>query len=120
MDGMYTSLSRPFYQAETLMNLAPLPQDKYTAFVQEKLKEAGKHIDTEVVSILHSRFDAVTSYMHRILNVLFSRTEKGDVCKTEMVDDAIDYKLRLSSDTYESLLYQMLNKQRQLFFGNSA
>lgn len=115
MDGMFTSPSRPFYQAVTIMNLAPLPLDRYTAFVQEKFKEAGKDIDTEVVSILYSRFDAVTSYMHRILNVLFSRTEKGDVCKTEMVDDAIDYILRLSSDTYESLLYQMPDKQRQLF-----
>lgn len=54
MDGMFTSPSRPFYQAVTLMNLAPLPLDKYTAFVQEKFKEAGKNIDTEVVSILYS------------------------------------------------------------------
>ena len=32
-----------------------------------------------------------------------------------MVDEAIDYILRMSSDTYESLYYQMPEKQRMLF-----
>ena len=36
-------------------------------------------------------------------------------CKPEMVDEAIDFILRLSSDTYESLYYQMPEKQRMLF-----
>ena len=32
-----------------------------------------------------------------------------------MVDEAIEFIIRLSSDTYESLLYQMPEKQRLLF-----
>ncbi len=36
-------------------------------------------------------------------------------CKPEMVDEAIVFILRLSSDTYESLYYQMPEKQRILF-----
>ena len=32
-----------------------------------------------------------------------------------MVDEAIDFILRMSSDTYESLFYQMPEKQRMLF-----
>ena len=32
-----------------------------------------------------------------------------------MVDEAIDFILRMSSDTYESLYYQMPEKQRMLF-----
>ena len=32
-----------------------------------------------------------------------------------MVDEAIDFILSLSSDTYESLYYQMPEKQRMLF-----
>ena len=53
--------------------------------------------------------------MHRILNVLFSRTEKGTICTPPMVDEAIDFLIRMSSDTYESLFYQMPEKQRLLF-----
>ena len=60
------------------MNLSPLPLQKYTDFAVEKFAENGKSIEPEVVAVLYDRFDAVTSYIHRTLNVLFSRTEKGE------------------------------------------
>lgn len=115
MDGMFTSPARPFYQAVTIINLQPLSLDKYQEFVKDKFEEAGKHIDVDVVVSLYDRFEAVTSYMHRTLNVLFARTEEGQICTAQMVDEAIEYILRLSSDTYEALLYQMPEKQRALF-----
>lgn len=115
MNGMFTSPSRPFYQAVTVINLQPLDLQVYTDFCEGKFKEAGKHLDAQVVALLYDRFEAVTSYMHRILNVLYSRTEKGATCVPEMVDDAIEFIIRLSSDTYESLFYQMPDKQRLLF-----
>lgn len=115
MNGMFTSPSRPFYQAVTVINLQPLDLRVYTEFCVEKFEQAGKHLDKEVVAILYDRFDAVTSYMHRILNVLYSRTETGSTCAPEMVDEAIEFIIRLSSDTYESLFYQMPEKQRLLF-----
>lgn len=115
MNGMFTSPSRPFYQSVTIMNLQPLDLEVYTDFCVGKFEEADKRLDRNVVALLYNRFDAVTSYMHRILNVLYSKTEKEQECKPEMVDEAIDFILRLSSDTYESLYYQMPEKQRMLF-----
>ena len=114
MNGMFTSPSRPFYQAVTIMNLQPLDIKVYTDFCVAKFEQAGKRLDREVVSYLYQRFDAVTSYMHRILNVLFSRTETGETCTVQKVDEAIDFILRMSSDTYESLYYQMPEKQRRV------
>jgi hypothetical protein len=115
MNGMFTSPSRPFYQAVSIMNLQPLDLSVYTDFCADKFEAAGKHLDRDVVASIYERFEAVTSYMHRILNVLYSRTEKGSTCVVSMVDDAIDYILRMSSDTYESLYYQMPEKQRMMF-----
>ena len=115
MNGMFTSPSRPFYQAVTVINLQPLNLQVYTEFCTEKFESAGKHLDKDVVTILYERFEAVTSYMHRILNVLYSRTETGNTCVPDMVDEAIEFIIRLSSDTYESLFYQMPDKQRLLF-----
>lgn len=115
MNGMFTLPSRPFYQAVTIMNLQPLDLDVYTDFCVEKFENAGKSLNRDVVALLYDRFEAVTSYMHRILNVLYSRTEKGAVCDISLVDEAIDSILRMSSDTYESLYYQMPEKQRMLF-----
>lgn len=115
MNGMFTSPSRPFYQAVSIMNLQPLDLNVYTEFCVGKFEAAGKHLDRAVVATLYERFEAVTSYMHRILNVLYSRTEKGSTCVVPMVDEAIDFILRMSSDSHESLLYQMPEKQRMLF-----
>ena len=115
MNGMFTSPSRPFYQAVSIINLQPLGLKVYTDFCASKFEQAGKHLDPDVVAALYQRFDAVTSYMHRILNVLYSRTGEGETCTVSMVDEAIDFILRLSSDTYESLYYQMPEKQRMLF-----
>lgn len=115
MNGMFTSPSRPFYQSVTIINLQPLDLGVYTDFCVGKFEEAGKHLDRAVVSLLYERFEAVTSYMHRVMNVLFSRTDKGAPCDVSMVDEAIEFIIRLSSDTYESLFYQMPEKQRLLF-----
>ena len=115
MNDIFTSPSRPFYQSVSIMNLQPLDLTVYTDFCVDKFESAGKHLDRAVVASLYERFDAVTSYMHRILNVLFSRTEKGSTCEVPMVDEAIDFILSLSSDTYESLYYQMPEKQRLVF-----
>ena len=115
MIEMFTSPSRPFYQSVTIMNLQPLDLKVYTDFCTDKFEQAGKHLDPEVVPSLYQRFDAVTSYMHRTLNVLYSKTEVGNTCHVQMVDEALDYILRLSSDSYESLFYQMPEKQRMLF-----
>ena len=115
MNGIFTSPSRPFYQAVNIINLQPLDLDVYADFCMGKFEQANKHIEREVITLLYERFEAVTSYMHRILNVLFSRTEKGTICTPPMVDEAIDFLIRMSSDTYESLFYQMPEKQRLLF-----
>lgn len=115
MNEMFTSPARPFYQSVTIINLQPLALDVYTDFCVSKFEQVGKCIERDVVRILYERFDAVTSYMHRILNVLFSKTNKGETCDAIMVDEAIDLIIRLSSDTYESLFYQMPEKQRMLF-----
>ncbi len=115
MNGMFTSPSRPFYQAVTIMNLQPLDLNVYTDFCVGKFEEEGKHLDANVVTLLYERFEAVTSYMHRVMNVLFSRTDKDTSCDVSMVDEAVEFIIRLSSDTYESLFYQMPEKQRSLF-----
>ena len=39
---------------------------------------------------------------------------------TDMVDDAIDYNLDMASDTYETLLRQMPEKQRNVFIAIST
>ena len=116
MGAMFTSPSRPFYQSVTIMNLPLLTLDKYTTFAQRLFDENRKSLDAQVVSELYQRFEGITSYLQRVLNLLFMQTLKGETCHTEMIDPAIDTLLDISTDTYLSLIYQMPEKQRNVLF----
>lgn len=120
MGEIFTSPARPFYQSVVLMNLKPLSLDKYREFAIDKFEERGRSLDPQVADEVYSRFDGITSYMQRIMNVLFLKTQEGSTCTTAMIDDAIDYNLDIASDTYEAMLRQMPEKQRAVFIAISA
>ena len=115
MGEIFTSPSRPFYQSVLLMNLRPIPVDKYMTFAEEQFEKYGKGIDAAVVAEVYQRFDAVTSCMQRILNVLFLKTLPGQRCTVYMIDGAVDYILDMLSETYCDLLEKIPEKQREVF-----
>ncbi len=120
MDKMFTSPSRPFYQSVTLMNLRPLLLDVYCDFAVGLFAEEGKTLQPEVARVVYQDFNGVTAYMQRLMNVLFMRTPQGEVCSIDMIASAIDYTLDMASDTYEALLRQMPEKQRNVFVAIAA
>ena len=115
MGAIFTSPSRPFYQSVSLINLMPISLEKYQEFCHAHFECNGKQLDTEVVGILYERFEGITSYMQRTMNILYAMTQKGMTCVPSMINTAINDLLDLSSDTYDTLLYQMPEKQRALF-----
>lgn len=114
MSAMFTSPSRPFYQSVTIMNLPLISIDKYTAFAQKQFADNGKTLDAEVVSRLYQRFEGITSYMQRIMNLLFMQTANGEPCHADMIETAVGTLLDISNDTYLALFYQMPEKQRDV------
>lgn len=115
MGEIFTSPSRPFYQSVLVMNLKPISVEKYTEFAKMQFDRYGKSIEDEAVVDVYERFDAVTSCLQRILNVLFLKTLPGGKCTCDMVDDAINYILDMFSETYQDLLERIPEKQREVF-----
>ena len=87
MGEMFISPARPFYQ---------------------------KNIDITVFDSLYNRFEGITWYLQKILNILFAMTPKGEVCGGEMIEQAVDFILDSYSFTYSELLYQLPEKQKEL------
>ncbi|MGM9785322.1 MAG: ATP-binding protein [Candidatus Cryptobacteroides sp.] len=114
MGAMFTSSSRPFYQSSTIMNLPPIAKDKYLEFCQRHFCNSGKSLDSKIIDVLYDKFDSTTFYLQKVMNILFMRTEYGTECRTEDIDDAINYIIDFSSETYEDLLYQIPEKQKLL------
>ena len=120
MGAMFTSPTRPFYQSVTLINLPPISVDKYAEFCLKHFERVSKHLDTLVVTELYERFNGITSYMQKVMNILFSMTGTGEICIPSMIDTAINDLLDFSADTYDALLYQMPEKQRIVFMAIAA
>lgn len=114
MGEIFISPSRPFYQSVLIMNLKPIPVEKYTDFAQRQFMKYGKGIDAAVVEEIYRRFDAVTSCIQRLLNVLFLKTIPGQQCTTDMVDGAVGYILDMFTETYSDLLDKIPEKQREV------
>lgn len=115
MGEIFTSPSRPFYQSVLIMNLPPIPVDKYIEFAQYQFRKYGKHIDSNVVEDVYHRFDSVTSCIQRVLNVLFLKTQSGQTCTVDMVDEAVEYIQDMFTETYSDLLDRIPEKQREVF-----
>ena len=115
MGEIFTSPTRPFYQSVLVMNLRPISLEKYAEFAQEQFEKFGKKIDGDVVADVYYRFDAVTSCIQRMLNVLFLKTLPGQQCSIDMVDGAVSYILDMFTETYNDLLNKMPEKQREVF-----
>lgn len=73
-----------------------------------------KNIDITVFDSLYNRFEGITWYLQKILNILFAMTPKGEVCGGEMIEQAVDFILDSYSFTYSELLYQLPEKQKEL------
>lgn len=115
MGEIFTSPSRPFYQSVLIMNLRPISVEKYAEFAQMHFRKYGKMLDAAVVEDVYQRFDAVTSCLQRVLNVLFMKTLPGQCCTVDMVDSAITYILDMFTETYTDLLDRIPEKQREVF-----
>lgn len=111
MGAMFVSPNRPFYQSVTVMNLRLIDKEKYWLFSENHFSKAGKTLDKEVVEQLYVRFEGVTFYLQKVMNILFMRTPVGGRCSAAELEPAINYIVDFTSLTYEDLMYQLPEKQ---------
>lgn len=111
MGTMFVSPNRPFYQSVTVMNLNLIALEKYRDFCKKHFDKAGKTIDKELVEQIYDRFEGVTFYLQKVMNVLFMRTKEGAHCGIADLQPAIDYIIDFTQTTYEDLMYQLPEKQ---------
>ena len=114
MGEIFLSPSRPFYQSTSMMNIGGIPLEKYIPFSKGHFEEAGKSISDEVITEVFRRFDNVTWYVQRVMNEFFSLTAQQTMCDIDMLEPAIRNILRSNEFTYQSMLFQLPTKQKEL------
>lgn len=111
---MFSSQSRPFYHSSSIMGLAPINPQSYLAFANRHLSKAGKQISEEAFSYLYNRFDGITWYIQYVLNMLYTSFSDRAELSEDDVRHCIDNILSQQRFAYESLLFQLTSKQKQL------
>ena len=119
MGEMFNSPARPFYQSTSTITLGCIPLEKYIPFAQAHFKDAGKQLQSDVVASVYQQFEGITWYVQRVLNELFSMTNPGEECTSDMVSLAVANILRANEFTYQSTLFQLPPKQKELLIAIS-
>lgn len=114
MAEIFLSPSRPFYQSTSMMSIGSIPLERYTKFAQKHFEEAGKSISPTVITEVYQRFEGVTWYVQRVMNEFFSLTPPQATCGMETLEPAITNILRASEFNYQSMLFQLPPKQKEL------
>lgn len=119
MGEMFLSPARPFYQSTRMMNIDAIPLDKYYQFAKKHFEEASKTLSSPVFQMVYERFEGITWYVQRMMNELYSITSPQSTCTEEMIEVAISNILRANEFTYQSMLFQLPPKQKELLIALS-
>jgi ATPase domain predominantly from Archaea len=114
MGNMFLSASRPFYQSVSMMHLESIAIEKYIDFACAHFKKADRTITPETIRIVYERFNGVTWYVQKALNVLFAFTPVGATCDESMVEPAIASVVDSYRFNYQETLFRLPEKQKDL------
>ena len=114
MGNMFLSASRPFYQSVSMMHLESIAIEKYIDFARNHFKKADRRITPETIRIVYDRFDGVTWYVQKTLNVLFAFTPVGATCDESMVEPAIASGVDSYRFNYQETLFRLPERQKEL------
>ena len=114
MGNMFLSASRPFYQSVSMMHIESIAIEKYIDFARNHFKKADRRITPETIRIVYDRFDGVTWYVQKTLNVLFAFTPVGATCDESMVEPAIASVVDSYRFNYQETLFRLPERQKEL------
>lgn len=85
MGEIFTSPSRPFYQSIVMLNLQPIPSEKYIPFIAKHFRDAHKDISEEAILQVYRQFDGLAWYVQFIMNFLYADTSVGEICSPDKI-----------------------------------
>lgn len=112
MSEMFLSHARPFYMSTSIKTLQPIDKDVYADFAIRLF--GNKSIKREVIYQIYDRFDGITWYLQRMMNKIYSITLPGQEADEQTMQQALDIIIDESAFAYQSLLFQLPAKQKEL------
>ncbi len=114
MNKLFKSNSGPFFQTVSIINLGPIPLEKYSENVVRLFRQGGFDISADLISTVYEKFDGVTWYMQKVMNTLYNNAVRGNICTLEMLPDALKDILESFDYAYSDLMFRIPEKQKGL------
>lgn len=111
---MFASESRPFYNSSSIMGLEPINKEAYFDFANHHLSKINRSIFHEAFDWIYQSFDGITWYIQYILNMLYTHAISESTITTEDAKSVMTAILSHHRFVYESLLFQLSPKQKQV------
>lgn len=114
MTQIFLSPSRPFYQSASHISLDCIPLDVYTPFAQNLFVRGGKKLESDVMKAIYEEAEGLTWYVQKLLNELYSLTQKGEICTMDYIPIAMRNILDSYDNNYADLLHLLSSRQMAL------
>lgn len=111
---MFASESRPFYNSSSIMGLEPINKEAYFDFANHHLSKINRFISHKAFEWIYQSFDGITWYIQYILNMLYTHAISESTITTEDAKSVMTAILSHHRFVYESLLFQLSPKQKQV------
>jgi hypothetical protein len=116
MINMFFSVSRPFYQSVSLLNLPAIDVDRYILFIQKHFKKAGKKISDENIRQIYNLFEGHTWYIHNVFNRLYSFLDENEEASSEIINHCLRNTISLYETMFQGILSLLPERQKELLY----
>ncbi len=116
MAQMFATQAHPFYHSSSIMGLEPIPEATYLDFANRHFAAIGKEMEADGFHYLYDRFDGITWYIQYVLNMLYSMHTNSTQLNMIDVSVCISDILSQHKFAYQSLIYQLTSKQKEVLF----
>lgn len=117
MGEMFLDYARPFYQSASIMTLAPISLDQYSAFIQHHFSANHLTVSPEAINQVYQQFQGNTYYIQKTFREAFSTSvESGETCDKSMVDRIIGNMIRESGHRYSETMARLTLPQKEVLY----
>lgn len=95
------------------MYLECIGLSEYENFARRHFENSGRKIEQGVVADIYDRFDGVTWYVQKMLNMLYGITPERGECRAEMIPEALGNILDSYKYTYQEILFRLPERQKE-------
>ena len=113
---IFFSSSRPFYQSAALLNLAPIPEEKYTAFIRKHFAKGDKIISPQQVKYVYGLFEGHTWYIQCYFNRLYALLPPNESPSNSVMENCLVNTIALYESMFQGVLFRLSDRQKELLY----